>query len=137
MFENNPLVAMAKSLARTIQNDQLFLDYMEARKANDADTELQSQLSDFYSIQDQMDSAITADEKDLLLIEGLSNKLDTLYQSIMNNPNMIRYTDVKGQYDKLMRFINQIILTGMNGGDPETVTEESCSGNCSGCSGCN
>ena len=55
----------------------------------------------------------------------------------MNNESMQAYNEAKNEMDSLMQYINAILTTAVNGGDPMTVEEpSSCSGDCSGCSGC-
>ena len=50
---------------------------------------------------------------------------------------MVAYNEAKNEVDQLMQYINAILVTAVNGGDPMTVEEpSSCGGDCAGCSGC-
>ena len=45
------------------------------------------------SLQKKLDVEFAKDEKDTTTIEKLSNDLNQLYQAIMENENMINYTE--------------------------------------------
>ena len=63
--------------------------------------------------------------------------MQSIYTDIMNNESMQAYNEAKGDVDQMMQYINAILTTAVNGGDPMTVQEpSSCSGCCSGCGGC-
>ena len=52
-------------------------------------------------------------------------------------PSMAKaYNAAKQEVDAAMRFVNQILAAAVNGEDPDTVTEESCGGDCASCGGC-
>ncbi len=55
----------------------------------------------------------------------------------MAHPTMAAYNTTKEELDRLLNFIQQIIVYSANGEDPATIQEETaCGGDCSGCSGC-
>lgn len=56
----------------------------------------------------------------------------------MNSESMVAYNEAKAEAEALIGYIDAIINTAMNGGDPMTVQEPQagCSGSCSSCSGC-
>ncbi len=136
MFEDNKIIAMTRSLGYALQQEKEFLEYMEARQKNDEDAELQSMIEDFNEVQTQVDVLLNKDEKDTEKIEELSNRMNQIYQAIMQNENMANYNEKRVQFDQLMQFVNRILLVSMNGGDPFGVKEEDCTGNCSTCGGC-
>ncbi len=136
MFDDNKIIAMTRSLGYALQQEKEFLEYMEARQKNDEDAELQSMIEDFNEVQTQVDVLLSKDEKDTEKIEELSNRMDQIYQAIMQNDNMANYNEKRLQFDQLMQFVNRILLVSMNGGDPFAVKEEDCTGNCSTCGGC-
>ena len=76
-------------------------------------------------------------------IEGIDDskkltpkKRDALYEQIMQNDCMKAYNAAKQEVDAAMRFVNQILAAAVNGEDPDTITEESCGGDCASCGGC-
>ena len=136
MFEDNRIIAMARSLGSALQQESVFQEYYDARMLNDSDVVLQGMIDDFNSLQKKLDVEFAKDEKDTTTIEKLSNDLNQLYQAIMENENMINYTEKREKFDVLTKFIDRILLVAMNGGDPYSVKEEDCTGNCANCHGC-
>ena len=52
---------------------------------------------------------------------------------------MAAYNEAKAELESVMNYVNAIINTAVNGGDPLTVEEPQqggCSGSCASCSGC-
>ena len=136
MFEDSKIIAMTRSLGAMLQQEKEFVEYMEARQKNDEDMDLQNLIADFNDVQDKVDQLMKNGEKDTAELELLSNRMDQIYQAIMMNENMSNYNEKRVQFDKLMQLVNRILLVSMNGGDPYGVSEEDCTGNCAGCSGC-
>ena len=68
----------------------------------------------------------------------LTEKVNSLYGQIMGNEGMVAYNEAKRECENLVNYIDAIINTAMNGGDPMTVQEPSasCTGSCSTCGGC-
>ena len=107
-------IDLFKRAAMALQTDPRYLALDQARKANDKDEELQN------------------------LIAELNTKVNDLYGKIMADEGMTAYNEAKRDCENLVNYIDAIINTAMNGGDPMTVQEpsESCTGSCSTCGGC-
>ena len=105
-------IDLFKRAAMALQTDSRYLALDQARKMNDSDEELQN--------------------------AELNEKVNTLYGQIMNDEGMVAYNEAKRECELLVNYIDAIINTAMNGGDPMTVQEPSasCSGSCSTCGGC-
>ena len=71
-------------------------------------------------------------------IAELNQKVNDLYGKIMADDGMVAYNEAKKDCENLVNYIDAIINTAMNGGDPMTVQEPSasCTGSCSTCGGC-
>ena len=56
----------------------------------------------------------------------------------MADEGMVAYNEAKRDCENLVNYIDAIINTAMNGGDPMTVLppSEACTGSCSTCGGC-
>ena len=106
-------IDLFKRAAMALQTDSRYLAMDQARKMNDKDEELQN------------------------LIE-LNQKVNDLYGKIMADDGMVAYNEAKRDCEALVNYIDAIINTAMNGGDPMTVQEPSasCTGSCSTCGGC-
>jgi hypothetical protein len=83
-------------------------------------------------------SEIGKNERDDARIAELNEKVNSLYGQIMGDEGMTAYNEAKRECENLVNYIDAIINTAMNGGDPMTVQEPSasCTGSCSTCGGC-
>ena len=78
-------------------------------------------------------------DKDQDKVNELNVKVNQLYNDIMANESMAAYNEAKAELESVMNYVNAIINTAVNGGDPMTVEEPQqggCSGSCASCSGC-
>ena len=114
-------IDLFKRAAMALQTDPRYLALDQARKANDKDEELQNLIGEFN-----------------LARMDLNNEINDLYGKIMADEGMTAYNEAKRDCENLVNYIDAIINTAMNGGDPMTVQEpsESCTGSCSTCGGC-
>ncbi len=80
----------------------------------------------------------SAEEKDKDRVAMLNTRVNDLYQAIMENESMKAYNEAKQEMEAVMAWVNAIITTAVNGGDPMTVEQPTggCSGSCASCSGC-
>ena len=53
-------------------------------------------------------------------IAELNEKVNSLYGQIMGNEGMVAYNEAKRECENLVNYIDAIINTAMNGGDPMT-----------------
>lgn len=131
------VIKMARDLGAELQKGDAYIGYSVAKEAADNDAELQKLIGEFNLKKVKMSEEIQKEEKDEAKLQEINEELKKIYNDIMNNPNMIAYNTTKGQLDKVLNFIQQIIVYSANGEDPYTVEEESsCTGSCSSCSGC-
>ena len=131
------IIELTRNLAMEIQNDQRYQMLDNARRLNDADEELQQQSGDFNLARIDLNNEVSKSDKNADRIAELNEKVQSIYTDIMNNESMQAYNEAKGDVDQMMQYINAILTTAVNGGDPMTVQEpSSCSGSCSSCGGC-
>ncbi len=131
------IIDQVRALALELQKDQRYLVLENARQMNDADEELQQQIGEFNLARIDLNNEISKPEKDADRIAELNDKVRKIYGDIMSNESMVAYNEAKNEVDQLMQYINAILVTAVNGGDPMTVEEpSSCGGDCAGCSGC-
>lgn len=132
-------IELFKKAAVALQTDELYLELDSARRANDADEELQNLIGEFNLARMDLNQELTADVRDDERISELNNKINDTYNAVMNHPGMKRYNEAKAAAEQLINHIDAIINTAMNGGDPMTVEAPAaggCSGSCSTCGGC-
>ena len=131
------IIDQVRALALELQKDERYLVLENARRMNDADEELQQQIGECNLARIDLNNEVSKQEKNAERITELNEKIQSIYTDVMNNESMQAYNEAKTEMDNLMQYINAILTTAVNGGDPMTVEEpSSCGGDCSGCSGC-
>ena len=132
-------ITMYKEAAQQLQKEEAYLALEGTRKANDEDEALQTLIGDFNLARIDLNSELSkAADKDQERVNQLNLKVNQLYNDIMANEHMIAYNEAKDELEALMNYVNAIINTAVNGGDPMAVEEPQagCSGSCASCSGC-
>ena len=132
-------ITLFKQAAKALQEDPRYQALDAARKANDADTELQDMIAEFGAMNTAYQQAAMGTEEEQKQLIELQARMNDLYGKIMMSPTMQAYGAAQQEAEKLIGFIDRIISEAMNGGDPMLVEEEPascCSGGCAGCSGC-
>ena len=132
-------IEMFKKAAVAMQTDERYIELDAARRANEADEELQNLIGDFNLARMDLKNELSMDERNDERISELNEKINQTYTKVMNHPGMKRYNEAKAAAEQLVNHIDAIINTAMNGGDPMTVEAPAaggCSGSCSSCSGC-
>ncbi|MBQ5316155.1 MAG: YlbF family regulator [Oscillospiraceae bacterium] len=132
------IIQLTRELGKALQQDQRYISYSAAKKANDADEALQKKITEFHSVQMEA-RALTQAGGEREEIQKLNTRLTELYNEITANPNMVAFEKARGDMDSVLESINFIITCAANGNDPMTCPETpppSCGGSCAGCSGC-
>lgn len=132
-------IKAARELGKAIQNDERYKAYIEAKKANDADDELQQLIGEFNLKRQnlQLEMNKPDDSRDEEKVKRLNTELQEQYVKVMGNHNMANFAVMKEAVDKLLQEIQGIISLCCDGEDPNTCEYTApCSGDCSACSGC-
>ena len=131
-------IDLFKRAAMALQTDPRYLAMDQARKMNDKDEELQNLIGEFNLARMDLNNEIGKTERSDARIVELNEKVNDLYGKIMADEGMVAYNEAKRDCENLVNYIDAIINTAMNGGDPMTVQEPSasCTGSCSTCGGC-
>lgn len=131
------VIAMARELGAALQQSDEYTAYNVAKNAADGDEVLQEMIGEFNLKKLSLSTEVQKEEKDQEKLAALNEEVRSLYGRIMAPPTMAAYNTTKEELDRLLNFIQQIIVYSANGEDPATIEEEtSCGGDCSGCSGC-
>ncbi len=132
------VISLSRELGAAIQADPRYSRYLEAKDLNDKDEELQKLISEFNLGRMQLNQEMSKKEnKSEDKIAELNQKIRALYGQIMTNKNMSAYNEAKGEMDRMLDQINNIITLSANGEDPYTCpAEHQCTGSCSTCGGC-
>lgn len=131
------IIAMARELGAAIQQSDEYTAYNVAKNAADDDADLQGMIGDFNLKKLSLNAEVQKEDKDPEKLASLNEEVRALYARIMSHPTMAAYNTTKEELDRVLSFIQQIIVYSANGEDPATIQEaSSCGGDCSGCSGC-
>ena len=131
------IIEMARQLGAAIQQSDEYTAYNVAKNAADGDEVLQEMIGEFNLKKLSLSTEVQKEEKDQEKLAALNEEVRSLYGRIMAHPTMAAYNTTKEELDRLLNFIQQIIVYSANGEDPAAIQEEtSCGGDCSGCSGC-
>lgn len=129
-----------KQAAKDLQSDERYLAFQAARAANDADTELQSQLGEFNLLRMDVNNEMEKNDRDDVRLSELNMRINELYNSIMQNKNMLAYNSAKAGIESFIDYVNLILNAAISGEDPllveEPTQDEGCGGSCSSCAGC-
>ena len=128
-----------RNLGKAIQADLRYKRYVEAKKANDENEELQNQINDFQLEKMNYQRESKKAEPDNEKLKKWEEELEEKFEAIIATEGMKEFQAAKLELDAMMRKIDAIISLSLSGEDPETchTAIEKCSGNCSDCSsGC-
>ena len=131
-------IDLFKKAAAALQTDPRYLELDAARRENDMDEELQNMIGEFNLARLDLNNESAKAETDAARVAELNQRVNDLYGKIMADEGMVAYNEAKRDCENLVNYIDAIINTAMNGGDPMTVQEPSasCTGSCSTCGGC-
>lgn len=131
------IIEMARQLGAAIQQSDEYTAYNVAKNAADNDQLLQQMIGEFNLKKLSLSAEVQKEDKDPDKLAALNEEVRSIYARIMAHPTMMAYNTTKEELDRILNFIQQIIVYSANGEDPATIQEEtSCGGDCSGCSGC-
>lgn len=131
------VIKATRELGKAIQQDERFIAYLAAKKANDEDEALQGLIGEFNLKRENMQLEMNKPEHDENKLQEMNKELQALYEKVMTNPNMANFAVVKSAVDELMQNVQGIIALCCEGEDPETCTpSHNCGSDCSSCGGC-
>ena len=120
---------LAEELGKALKADERLVKLDEAKKAYEADGELKKFMIEYEVQQKALQTEITREERDTMLIDAIQARIDELYKIIMEHPVFIQLNEVQAEVNELMNAFNSTITCHITGEKP------SCSGSCSTCGG--
>ncbi len=134
------VIELTRQLGEAIQQDEKYIAFMEAKKANEEDLDLNAMIGKLNLVQMSYQNESGKDAPDEKKLEEMDNEFRQLYGDIMLNENMKRYEEKKQALDDMMNYLIGILSQCVNGADPATCEPVSadgdCTGSCSTCGGC-
>lgn len=133
------VISIAKELGKAIQKEESYLALQAATQLNDENAVLQEQIERFNLLRMQLTNAINKEANAETKIEELKTELTSLYETITADEGMKAFEKARGEMEKLIDMINQVVNAAASGEDMDTFEphdHSSCGGNCSSCGGC-
>ena len=135
------VIAKARELGAALQQDERYLKFVKAQKANEEDEALNELIAKLQLAQVSFQHEASKQDKDDAKLQELDKEFGALYSQIMANPNLQAYEAAAAEVDELMKYINGIFTLCLQGEDPATCEplqeeEHHCGGECSSCGGC-
>ncbi len=122
---------LAAELGRALKEDDKLVRLENAKKAYEAETDLNKKMIEYEVQQKALQLEITRDDRDTLLIDNIQKRIDTLYREIMENPVFVELNDAQAEVNELMNAVNQTITFQITGEIPSSCTHDSST--CGGC----
>lgn len=125
------IMEMAAALGKKLKEDARLVALEEAKKAYEANPELQRLMIEYDVQQRAMNSELGNAERDTHLIDAIQKRMDTLYQEITENPVYVELNRTQAEVNDLMNAVNRTIMTQITG-----EVSSGCTHDCSTCGGC-
>ena len=120
---------LASQLGKALKEDEKLVRLNDAKKAYEADRELQKFMVEYEVQQKALQVELTKDERDTLLIDVIQKRINELYNTIMSHPVFVELNNAQADVNELMNAVNNTITFEITGEVP------SCTGSCSTCGG--
>lgn len=133
------VIAKVRELGAAIQQDERYLAFAAAKKANDEDAALGELIGKLNLIQMSYQNESEKETTDEKKLEQLDADFRNIYGEIMLNESMKNFEEKKQAVDDMMNYVINILTLCVNGEDPATcepAAQSDCSGNCASCGGC-
>lgn len=130
-MEATNIFEIAASLGKALKEDDKLVRLEAAKKAYEADGDLQKMLVEYEVQQKALQGEITRDERDTLFIDTIQKRIDLLYRNIMEHPVFLELNEAQAEVNELMNAVNNTITFHITGEQPSSCTHD-----CSTCGGC-
>jgi cell fate (sporulation/competence/biofilm development) regulator YlbF (YheA/YmcA/DUF963 family) len=132
------IIEITRQLGAAIQEDERYLAFHEARKVNEADSELNDLINKIQLIHMSYQHEAAKDDADEDKLQAYDTEFSEVYKTVMANENMQKYEAARKEVDEMMNNITAILSLCVQGEDPKTCEpqEHNCSGDCNSCGGC-
>ena len=134
------VIELTRQLGEAIQQDEKYISFMEAKRANEEDMDLNAMIGKLNLVQMGYQNESGKDAPDEQKLSDMDKEFQRLYGEIMLNENMKNYEAKKQELDDMMNYLIGILSQCVNGADPATCepasAEGDCTGSCSTCGGC-
>ena len=122
---------IAQLLGKTLKEDERLKRLEAAKKQYEESPDLGKMMVEYEVQQKALENEVVKPEKDTHFIDIIQNRINDLYQSIVQHPAFIELNEAQNVVNELMNSVNQPIMFNITGEMPSDCTH-----NCSTCGGC-
>ena len=123
------IMKAAHALGDLIKNDPVTVALDHAMEDYERSEELMALIGEYNAHQEVMMNSAEAAKADESVREKLSERMNELYNNVVNHPVYVAYNDAKNAFDALYAEVVGEIQFGITG-------ERPCAHDCSSCGGC-
>ena len=120
---------IAKLLGEAIKKDSRLIEFEEAKKEYEANTELQNALMEYEVQQQALQEEMLKEDKDGFTIDAINERINDLYHKIVTNESFLKLNQIQAEVNELMNEVNNTITCTITGEDTKTA----CTHNCATC----
>ena len=128
-MENATIFDLAAALGNALKEDDKLIRLENAKKAYEADADLQKMMVEYEVQQKALQGEITREERDTHFIDTIQKRINQLYEQIMAHPVFLELNEAQAEVNELMNAVNNTITFHITGEMP------SCTHDCSTCGG--
>lgn len=122
---------IAQLLGKTLKEDERLKRLEAAKKQYEESPDLGKMMVEYEVQQKALENEVVKPEKDTHFIDIIQNRINDLYQSIVQHPAFVELNEAQNVVNELMNSVNQTIMFNITGEMPSDCTH-----NCSTCGGC-
>ena len=124
------VIELTRQLGEAIQQDEKYIAFTAAKRANDEDMALNALIGKLNLVQMAYQNESGKESPDEQKLSDMDKEFQSLYGEIMLNENMKNYEARKQELDDMMNYLIGILSQCVNGADPATCEPVSESGDC-------
>ena len=128
---NQNVFELAITLGKALKQDARLVRMENARKAYEEDPALKQLLTEYDVQQKAIQQVASAEEFDAQLMGSIQNRINELYDLIMQSPVYLELQEAQEAVNELMNAVNNTITFAITGEMPSNCTHD-----CSTCGGC-
>ena len=129
--EKKNVFELAITLGKALKEDERLVRMENARKAYEEDAVLKTLMTEYDVQQKAIQQVASAEEFDAQLMGSIQNRINELYDLIMQSPVYLELQEAQEAVNELMNAVNNTITFAITGEMPSNCTHD-----CSTCGGC-
>lgn len=129
------VLEQAQLLGEAIINSEIFNRMHDAEVKVTSDEAATAAIAAFVEKRQAVEALLAQNNVDHEALAKAGQEMEAAEKAVNEVPLVQELQEARGMFSMMMDNVNRILKIMITGEDPEE--EHGCSGNCSGCSGCN